>query len=292
MYKLENQSSRTVRRQIMAISEQIELLGKGVYQDKGIPPVITIEAIPTISELEYVSSEDFDKTMIEKILPSAVKEKFSFYDLLEIDYHWVLRCLRIINYGPYHTTNTLFCENCGRMYGEYRVNLNSVECRPLPQGFKNDIVIGKDEFIEYDKNVRIHLLTIREALQAEKDTAFMKSDGTINKVLARTCYMIKEMGNDSNISPVDVRMKISKEFSSPDYMILKDMINDLTNYGVRAGGITKCPKCGGEAGFVALVDDRYFRPTLDDLRQWKADKRERRDQDSAGNSAKDVRKHS
>ena len=74
----------------MAVSEQIELLGKGLYQDKGIPNILTLEAIPTISELEYVSSEDFDKTMIEKILPSAIKEKVNFYDLLEIDYQWLL----------------------------------------------------------------------------------------------------------------------------------------------------------------------------------------------------------
>lgn len=276
----------------MAVSEQIELLGKGLYQDKGIPNILTLEAIPTISELEYVSSEDFDKTMIEKILPSAIKEKVNFYDLLEIDYQWLLRCLRIINYGPYHTTNTLFCENCGRLYGEYRVNLNAVECKPLPDGFKNDIVIKKDEFLDFNQDVRIKLLTIREALQAEKDTAFSRVDGGINRSLARICYMVKEIGMESNISPVDVRLKINKEMSSPDYMILKNVISDLTNYGVRAGGSTKCPKCGGEATFIALVDDRYFRPTLDDLRAWKADRTQRRVEDAAGSASKDVRKHS
>ena len=276
----------------MAVSEQIELLGKGLYQDKGIPNILTLEAIPTISELEYVSSEDFDKTMIEKILPNAIKEKVNFYDLLEIDYQWLLRCLRIINYGPYHTTNTLFCENCGRLYGEYRVNLNAVECKPLPDGFKNDIVIKKDEFLDFNQDVRIKLLTIREALQAEKDTAFSRVDGGINRSLARICYMVKEIGMESNISPVDVRLRISKEMSSPDYMILKNVISDLTNYGVRAGGSTKCPKCGGEATFIALVDDRYFRPTLDDLRAWKADRNQRRVEDAAGSASKDVRKHS
>lgn len=275
----------------MAISEQIELLGKGLYADKGIPNVLTIEAIPTISELEYVSAEDFDKTMIEKILPSAIKEKVNFYDLLEIDYQWVLRCLRIINYGPYHTTNALFCENCGRIYGEYRVNLNAVECKPLPEGFKNDIVIKKNEFIDYNGDIRIKMLTIREALMAEKDTAFQRTDGGINRALSRICYMIREMDGDPNLSPLDIKLKINKEMSSPDYMILKDVVAQLTNYGVRAGGTTKCPKCGGEATFIALVDDRYFRPTLDDLRRWKADRSQQRDENSAGNQTKDVRKH-
>lgn len=59
----------------MAISESIELLGKGLYKGTGIPDVLTLQALPTISELEYISSEDFDDTMIDKILPQAVKEK-------------------------------------------------------------------------------------------------------------------------------------------------------------------------------------------------------------------------
>lgn len=31
--------------------------------------------MPTISELDYVGSEDFEATMLDKILPSAVEEK-------------------------------------------------------------------------------------------------------------------------------------------------------------------------------------------------------------------------
>lgn len=62
----------------MAVSEQIELLGKGLYQDKGIPNILTLEAIPTISELEYVSSEDFDKTMIERSCRALLKKKLIF----------------------------------------------------------------------------------------------------------------------------------------------------------------------------------------------------------------------
>ena len=89
------------------ISEKIELLGKGLYKD--IPDVLTLHNIPTASELDYVGNEDFDKTMLENILPSAVEEKINFYDLLELDYQWICRCLRILNYGPYYTTNTIFC---------------------------------------------------------------------------------------------------------------------------------------------------------------------------------------
>ena len=42
----------------MAISEKIELLGKGLYDD--IPDQLTLKNIPTASELDYVGAEDFD----------------------------------------------------------------------------------------------------------------------------------------------------------------------------------------------------------------------------------------
>lgn len=273
----------------MSISEQVELLGAGLYKGKNIPDKLTIEAIPTISELEYVSSEDFDNTMLDKILPQAVKEKINFRELLEIDYHWLLRCLRLLNYGPYHTTNSIFCSNCGRTFGEYKVNLTAVECKPLPAGFKNDITISRDEFLDFNGDVKIRMLTIAEALQAAKDTAFQTADGTTNRRLARMCYMIRSIGTEVNLTPVDVRIKLEKEFTSPDYLILKEVVRTLTDYGIRAGGSTVCPKCGNkEATFVALIDDRYFRPTLDDLRAWKADKSKRRNEDSARSSAKNV----
>lgn len=81
------------------VSERIELLGKGLYKD--IPDILTLKSIPTASELDYVGSEDFERTMIDKILPAAVEESINFNNLLEIDYFWVCRCLRILNYGPY-----------------------------------------------------------------------------------------------------------------------------------------------------------------------------------------------
>ena len=83
----------------MAISEKIQLLGKGLYKD--IPDELTLKSIPTGSELDYVGAEDFDEVMLTKILPSCIEEDINPKQLLEIDYQWVLRCLRIINYGPY-----------------------------------------------------------------------------------------------------------------------------------------------------------------------------------------------
>ena len=50
-----------------------------------------------------------------------------------------------------------------------------------------------------------------------------------------------------------------------------------------------CPKCGNtNATFIAMIDDRYFRPTLGDLRSWKTDKNRERVEKSIRSKTKDV----
>ena len=263
----------------MAISEKIELLGKGLYGN--IPDVLTLSSIPTASELDYVGSEEFDKTMLDKILPSAVEEKIDFYKLLEIDYYWICRCLRILNYGPYFTTNAIFCADCGKIsYGEYSVDVRTVDVVPLPTDFNNDIVISKDEFLDFNKDIHLHLLTIADKLNIDKDKTFQDSKGNVNTTLARICYSITSIGSDSKLSPIDIRYKIVNGLSAADYTILSNRVHDLTDYGLRSGGSCGCPSCqGSNASFLAMVDDRFFRPTMGDLRNWKRDRNSGRVED-------------
>lgn len=251
------------------ISEKIQLLGKGLYTD--IPDELTLTSIPTASELDYVGSEDFEATMLDKILPQAVSEKVNFRNLLEIDFQWVCRCLRILNYGPYHTTNAIFCSDCNKTsYGEYRVDLQTIECKPLPEGFTNEIKVSKDSFLDFDGDIVLKLPTIQDTMNAYKDKAFINEKGRVNRELARMCYMIKSIKGKKNLTPIEIKMLIQKELSSADYIILKDEVANLTDYGLRAGGSTVCPKCQSRnAAFIALVDDRFLRPTLGDLREWK-----------------------
>ena len=90
--------------------------------------------------------------------------------------------------------------------------------------------------------------------------------------------MIKSIKGKSSLTPIEIKMLIQKELTSADYIILKDEIANLTDYGLRAGGSTMCPKCQSRNGaFIALVDDRFLRPTLGDLRQWKHDRSSRED---------------
>ena len=256
----------------MAISEKITLLGKGLYKD--IPDVLTLKSIPTASELDYVGGEDFIATMLDNILPKAVEEKIDFRQLLEIDFQWICRCLRILNYGPFYTTNTIYCTECGQIaHGEYQVDLRTVEVKTLPEDFTNTIVVSRDEFIDFDGDIILHLPTIQEMINASKDPLFKDANGDTNTTLSRLCYMITSISGNSKLTSVDTKFTIQNKLCDADYKILRAKANELTDFGLRAGGKTGCPKCGGkEAAYVALVDDRFLRPTLGDLRAWKADR--------------------
>ena len=258
----------------MAISEKIELLGKGLYGNE-IPDILTLKSIPTGSELDYVGGEDFVATMLDTIFPKAIEEKCDFRKLLEIDFHWICRALRILNYGPYYTTNAIFCKECDAVSrGEYQVDLRSVEVKTLPAGFDNCIKISKDEFLDFDGDIVLKLPTIQDVINANADKLFVYANGERNNELARLCYMVKSFKGESQLTPADAKFKVQNNLSDADFKILKQVVSDLTDYGLRAGGTTVCPKCGsGEAAFIALVDDRFFRPTLGDLRAWKADRR-------------------
>ena len=253
------------------ISEKVELLGKGLYKD--IPDVLTVKALPTVSELEYVGSEDFDETMLTKIFPVCIEEDINFHQLLEVDYQWLCRCIRLISFGPYYTTNMLFCPECGQVKGEARVNLKSIKCKPFPEGFVNNLTIKKDEFVDFNGDVVLHMPTIAEMLKADKDNIFSRPDGSSNTELARMCYMISKIGTEKDITPLTAKMFIENNLSAADYIILKDKVTELTDYGLRAGGSTKCPRCGAEgAAFIALVDDRFLRPTVGDIKQGRDDR--------------------
>jgi len=269
------------------MAEKIELLGKDVYTD--IPKELTLKAFPTVSELDYVGAEDFEKTMLDIIFPQCIEEKINFHKLLEIDFQWICRGLRFLNYGPYHTVSAIICNKCGTVRGEWPVDLRTISCKPLPEKFNGDIIISKDEFIDYKKDVHLHLLTIQEALDARKDKLFKRPNGTSNTRYARICYSISSMGNIKDITPVSAKHEIETEMSAADFKILEQVVSDLTDYGLRGGGKCQCPSCKStEAAFIALPDDRFFRPTVGDIRKGRANRSVRGDENPSGDSSKAV----
>lgn len=253
------------------MSEKMELLGKGLYDD--IPGQITLKAIPTVSELDYVGSEDFEQTMLDVIFPEAIVEDFNYHKLLEIDFQWICRCLRFLNYGPYFTTNILFCPNCGRVPTEAQVDLRVVDVKPLPANIKDTLVIKKGELIDYNEEIHLHMLTIQESLNFRKDNLFLRPNGEINTDYARICYSISAMGNSKDNTPIGNKLEIENKMSSADFKVLRQRVLELTDYGLRGGGRCQCPKCkSNDAAFVALADDRFFRPTVGDIRKGRDDR--------------------
>jgi len=269
------------------MSEKVELLGKGLYAD--IPDQLTLKAIPTVSELDYVGSEDFEETMLNVIFPEAIEEKINFHNLLEIDFQWICRCLRFLNYGPYFTTNTILCENCGPVRIESQVDLRTIDCKALPENFKNELIIKKGELIDYKEEIHLHMLTIQESLNLRKDNLFKRVNGEINTDLGRICYSISSMGMDAHSTPISAKLEIEKNMSPADYKVLRSRVQELTDYGLRGGGRCQCPQCkSNNAAFIALADDRFFRPTVGDLRKGRDDRSLRGVKDPTGNKAEAV----
>ena len=254
------------------LSETVVLLGQGIY--KTVPDSIKINALPTASELEYVSSEDFDSTMVKSILPQVVEnsDSMDFSELLEIDYEWICRCLRMKSYGPYFTTNRIYCPECNKVHeGSYKVDLRCVGINPLPDNFVNTITISHEEFIDFKEDIVMKLMTVKDHMAMIQDKLFQRSDGTRNISLSRLCYMIKQIGTKKNLTPVDVRTSILKNFSAADYEILKDLVAKEDNYGLQISGSVNCPVCGSkDAYFIALQQDKFFRPSVGDIREFKS----------------------
>jgi len=240
----------------VAISEKLQLLCK--YDN--IPSELTISAILTEDELRYVGDESFLDLMLTVILPKVVAEDVDFYKLFEIDFNWICRCLRILSFGPIYTTNSIFCDSChNTTYGEYKVNLNSVKCIPIPDDTPEIMRVSKHEFIDFDKDIFFKLPTIGEIQNMMKNQLFIRKDTVIDALLGRLCCMITCIGDQVDISDKSILDIFKNKMISADYQILRAIINQMTNFGLESCGKTQCPRCKSiDATFIALPDDRYY----------------------------------
>ena len=227
--------------------------------------------------------------MLNEIFPKSIEEKVNFHKLLEIDFQWICRGFRFLNYGPYWTTSGFVCDNCGPVRIEAQVDLRTVGCKPLPDTFSNDIVIAKDDFLDFNKEVHLHMLTIQDVLNARKDKMFQKKDGSINIEYARICYSVTKIGTDKNVTPVSAKLEFEKNMSNADMKILRNRVAELTDYGLRGAGKCECPQCHSRnAVFIALADDRFFRPTVGDLKAGRDDRSLRGMEVSSGDQTEAV----
>lgn len=255
----------------MAVTEKIELMGTPYY-DGAMPDVLTLTELPTASELDYVSAEDFNGTMLDDILPGCIEEDIDPKRLLDLDYYWVLRALRIMNYGPYIDVSRIFCPDCNQITdGQFQCDVRTIEAKPLPEDIDKRLRISKDEFIGFDKDIDLKLLTIQDVLNYNKDKQFRDALDRLDGAFARMCYSIKAIGGIP-ADPVSARHTIKSEMGPADYRILKEITGELTDFGLRRSGHCQCPACkSNNARFFAFVDDEFFRPSLENLRRWRRD---------------------
>ena len=133
------------------------------------------------------------------------------------------------------------------------------------------------------------MLTIQEALDLAHDNLFKRPNGEVNTQFARVCYSIDSMGQKKGMDHVAAKLEIENKMSPADYKVLVGVVKDLIDYGLRAGGRCQCPQCRGtDATFIALADDRFFRPTVGDIRKGRDDRRIRGDEDASGSETEAV----
>ena len=265
------------------MTEQVSLMGAGLYD--GIPDTITISELPTASELDYVAADDFHEVMLTKILPKCIEEDFDPKKLFEFDYYWVLRCLRIMNYGPYVEVGRIFCANCNEYTdGPFQCDVTAVESKPVPPNVRDMLHISRNEFMNFQKDVDLKLLTIQDVLNSRKDKQFQDALGNHDSSFARLCYEITAIGGIP-ADPVSTRTTIKSELSPADYRILQAVSRELLDFGLRSGGKVRhtCTNCGSDDGrFFVFVDEQFFRPSLDSLREWRKNRDRREDDDLHG----------
>ena len=121
--------------------------------------------------------------------------------------------------------------------------MRTIPCNPLPPNFKNQIVIEADEFIDFNKSITLSLKTIQTMLNCDKDAMFQNKSGRSHQEFARLCYMVTAIGTNTNVNPIEVLHIIEHEMSAADFVILKELAREYTNYGLVSGGSCTCPAC-------------------------------------------------
>ena len=253
------------------LNEEHELLYD--YSDVGIPQVITISSYTSRMEKLRNASDNLHQAMIKHILPQVIEPKIPIGKLYEPDYYLILRHLRILTWGPFWTAPTWMCRDClndagvpGKIWAEPKqISLNDIGVLRPDAGEKlpTSVVIKPDEFMFIDSEVKLHLNRCQDMLfytakVREGDEDFRPIAASISSV--------------SDIDFVDITEAVEwlAGLHAVDEEIIEQKYSEAFNVGLRNRAEFKCPKCGGRAHAFVPVNDYYFRPTKEDLKEWKA----------------------
>lgn len=255
------------------MNEQHSLVCK--YPEKlGIPEVVNVSAYSTALEELRLSSEGFHTVMIEHILPEIISPKFPIKELYEVDYYLILRRARIATWGPVFTAASYYCPNCMNIDGtrgkihkvprQVRLDQMGVLLPPEGEVIPTSVTIKRDEFIFLDCDVTFSMNKCKDLLLIEKKNFPLQK----KRLLPMAASLRAVTGEEF----VDISEAVTWLSNVPaaDFKILEDTyIDTFSKYGLENRGEVECQECKQQAWFFAPVNDYYFRPTREDLREWK-----------------------
>lgn len=238
-----------------------------------IPEVVTVSAYTTELEQLRLSSEDFHQVMIEHILPAIVYPKIPIKELYEVDYYLLLRRARLATWGPMFTAAAMYCPYCRNEDGSFgKMHRKSIQARLDTIGVKvpdkgksipSEITISRDEMLFTDADVTFSMNKCKDLLLVERT----KVSDAHKPLLGMAASLRKVTGEDF----IDITEAIDWLAALPavDFKMLYEAYTEAFSYGLSSRGEVKCPVCGKTGWFFAPVNDYYFRPTTEDIKEWK-----------------------
>lgn len=238
-----------------------------------MPEVITVSAYTTGLEQLRLSSENFHQVMIEHILPEIITPKIPVKELYEIDYYLILRRARLATWGPMFTAASYFCPHCKNEDGTYgklhrkkvqaRLDTIGVQMPDKGESIPTEVEIKREDLLFVDADVKFSLNKCKDLLLIEST----KVPDHLRSLLGMAASLRSVTGEQF----IDIREAVDWLANIPaaDSKILQEAYQEAFSYGLSSRGEVKCPVCGKTGWFFAPVNDYYFRPTREDLKEWK-----------------------
>lgn len=254
------------------MNEEHTLLCKYASQ-LGIPEVITVSAYTTRLEQLRLSSENFHQVMIEHILPEIITPKIPVKELYEVDYYMILRRARLATWGPIFTAASYYCPHCknadgsqGMLWREKtQVDLSTIGVMMPDKGedIPTSVTVSRDELLFTDADVTFSLNKCKDLLLIEKT----KVQDHLRPLLG----IAASLRTVTNEDFIDITEAVDWLASIPaaDFKILQTAYQEAFAYGLSSRGELACKHCGQPAWFFAPINDYFFRPTREDLKEWK-----------------------
>lgn len=244
-----------------------------LYDYKGaLPQTITLSSYTTGMEQLRLSSDNLTNVMIKTILPQVIEPKIDVKEIYEPDYYLLLRHLRILTWGPFFTPRSFYCNDCKNEDGttgkiqksDKQVNLSDVPViRPdKDEDLKTEVTISAEDFIFFEGSVKLHLNRCKDLLLLDRK---MSEDKKGLLPIAASIQHVEGMDFIDISEAVDWLANLMPA----DFEVIRQAYRDAFNVGLGNRLEFECPICGGRAWVYVPVNDNYFRPTKEDLREWK-----------------------